>query len=574
MTRLLGAILAAIICTNTTDMRADTIRLRLIETSDVHGSFFPYDFIDRKPAQGTMARVATYVDSLRRTYGERLILLENGDILQGQPTCYYCNYVNTAMPNVAASIVNYMGYDAQNMGNHDIETGHAVYDRWVREVNCPVLGANIVDTATGEPYLAPYVILERCGLRIAVLGMTTPAIPHWLNEELWSGLRFDDMVSTARLWMEHIQQTERPDIVVGLFHSGRQGGITTADYTEDASLLVARQVPGFDIVFYGHDHALHCDTTAAGTLCLDPSCNALYVADAEIVVTVTDGRVTDKRVTGQLTSVEHLPVSHDYMAHFKAETDSVSAYVNQHIGTFTAPANTRDAYFGNSAFCDFIHNMQLDITGADISLNAPLTFDAGIDAGEVLMSDMFNLYKYENMVYVMLMTGNEVRRHLEMSYDQWVNTMHTADDHIMLMNGPQGDGQRWHFSNLAFNFDSAAGIDYEVDVTQPDGQKVRILRMTNGEPFDEDKYYRVVMNSYRGNGGGELLTKGAGIAHDELPKRIVYKSELSQRHYLTEYIRRAGTVTPAPNNNWRFVPQEWTAPAIERDRRLLFGQEQ
>ena len=573
MFRLSALLLTALL---SIDMSADTthtIRLRFVETSDVHGCFFPYDFINRKPLPGSMARVAHYVDSLRNEYGERLILLENGDILQGQPTCYYCNYVNTAMPNVAASIVNYMGYDAQNMGNHDIETGHAVYDKWARELQCPLLGANIIDTATGEPYLTPYIILQRAGLRIAVLGLITPAIPHWLNEELWSGMRFEEMVTAARRWMLHIQSNEHPDIIVGLFHSGRDGGIVTDDYSEDAALRVAEEVPGFDIVFYGHDHTLHRDTAeTTGTLCLDPSCNALYVADAEIDVTVCNNRVINKQVRGRLTDVKHLTPSDNFLQRFSAENDSVMNYVNQRIGTFTLPAYSKDAYFGNSAFCDFIHNMQLDITGADISFNAPLTFDARIDAGDVMMSDMFNLYKYENLVYVMRMTGREVRQHLEMSYDLWVNTMLTPDDHIMLLNdSATDDAGRRGFRNLAFNFDSAAGIDYEVDVTKPNGQKVNILRFSDGRPFNEDEWYNVVMNSYRGNGGGELLTKGAGIERDELPNRIVYKSELSQRHYLTEYIRAAGTVTPQPNNNWRFVPEEWTAPALKKDRKLIFG---
>ena len=186
---------------------------------------------------------------------------------------------------------------------------------------------------------------------------------------------------------------------------------------------------------------------------------------------------------------------------------------------------------------------------------------------------MFNLYRYENELYVLKMTGEEVRKHLEMSYDLWVNTMTSADDHIMLLNdGSTDDKQRFMFKNLAFNFDSAAGIDYEVDVTKPNGQKVRILRMSNGEPFDEHKWYKVAMNSYRGNGGGELLTRGAGIPKEEIPNRIIYQSERDQRHYLMQEIEKAGVLNPQPHNNWRFVPEEWTVPAIERDRKLLFGE--
>ncbi|MBR6441877.1 MAG: 5'-nucleotidase C-terminal domain-containing protein, partial [Bacteroidales bacterium] len=114
------------------------------------------------------------------------------------------------------------------------------------------------------------------------------------------------------------------------------------------------------------------------------------------------------------------------------------------------------------------------------------------------------------------------------------------------------------------------GIDYEVDVTKPDGEKVHILRMSNGEPFDPEKWYNVAVNSYRGNGGGELLTKGAGIPQEELKNRIIYQSEHDQRYYLTEEIKKMGRLNPQPHHNWRFVPEEWAVPAIARDRKLLF----
>jgi len=556
--------------------QAQNVEIKVIQTSDVHGSFFPYDFINRRNKKGSLARVSSYVNEMRKKYGKNVILLDNGDILQGQPTCYYCNFVKPTMPNLAASVVNYMRYDAQTVGNHDIETGHPVYDKWIKEVKCPILGANIIDTRTNKPYVHPYTIIKRDGVKVAVLGLLTPAIPNWLKESLWTGLRFDNMVKSAKYWVKHIQTKEKPDVIIGLFHSGREGGIHTPEYDEDASLTVAREVEGFDIILFGHDHTRYAgwvkSNAGKDVLCLDPSCDAYMVSDATISIRKAKGKVVSKKITGDVIDITGQPIDEKYVQHFKADIDSVNAFVNRKIGRFESTIYTRDCYFGSAAFTDFIHDLQLKITGADISFNAPLSFDARINKGDVYVSDMFNLYKYENQIYVLKMTGKEIRNHLEMSYDLWVNTMKSPDDHIMqISEWAKQDRQRFGFKNLAFNFDSAAGIIYEVDVTKPDGQKVRILSMADGTPFDESRWYKVAMNSYRGNGGGELLTKGAGIPRAELKSRIVFESEKDQRFYLMNEIEKAGVMNPQAHNNWKFVPEEWTKPAIERDRKLIFG---
>ncbi|MBR5656505.1 MAG: 5'-nucleotidase C-terminal domain-containing protein [Prevotella sp.] len=577
MKKTVAVCLVALCMSIPTMAKQKTIRIKVIETSDVHGSFFPYDFITRNPKAGTMARVSSYVNAMREEYGENLILLDNGDILQGQPTCYYSNFIDTESPNIAAEVTNYLKYDAQTIGNHDVEPGHAVYDKCIKDVKCPMLGANIIDTKTGKPYLQPYIIFNRQGVKIAVIGLLTPAIPNWLSNSLWSGLRFEEMVTSAKHWMSVVQETEHPDIVIGLFHSGKEGGIITPEYDEDASIKVAKEVPGFDIVLYGHDHTRHHDiiTNIAGqeVVCLDPANNANSVADVSINLTMKRKKVVEKVITGGLINMNDQPVDEAYMQHFQQRIDEVNNFVNRKIGEFKSSIYTRDCYFGSSAFNDLILNLELQITKADIAFNAPLSFNASIKEGPIYMSDMFSLYRYENQLYVMRLTGEEIRKHLEMSYDLWVNTMQSPDDHLLLLDEQTtGDQQRLGFKNFSFNFDSAAGIDYEVDVTKPDGQKVHILQMSNGQPFDEKKWYNVAVNSYRGNGGGELLTHGAGIPRDSLESRIIWRSEKDQRYYLMKEIEKQQVMDPQPNNNWRFIPEEWVKPAAERDRKLLFKQ--
>lgn len=575
MKRLISLIMILAAGFNTINAQEHTIKLKIVQTSDIHGNFFPYDFINRKAWGGSLARVHAFAEEQRKTFGENLILLDNGDILQGQPSVYYYNFIDTVSSHLCADMLNFMRYDAANMGNHDIETGHAVYDRWVKECNFPVLGANIIDTKTGAPYLPPYRIIERDGIKIAVLGLITPAIHAWLAENLWEGLQFEDMETSARKWVKIIQEKEKPDILIGLFHSGRDASKNTGKWNENASLTVAQNVPGFHIVLMGHDHRQFCQNVpnceGNYVMAVNPGSNGNAVSDIDITIT-KNGNETSMNIDARLTDMNKYEPSQEFMAHFKKQYDDVDNFVKQKIGTITASLDTRPAYFGSSAFIDFIHTLQLAISGADISFAAPLSFDATIDKGDIYMSDMFNLYKYENMLYVMELTGKEIKDYLEYSYSIWTRQMTSPDDSLLLLKDitPEEDKSHAIFANPSYNFDSAAGIIYTVDVTKPQGEKISISSMADGTPFLMDKTYKVAINSYRGNGGGELLTRGAGIPQDQLHARIVFSTDKDLRFYLMEYIRKQGTLSPKALNQWRFIPDEWVKQAAKRDYDLLF----
>lgn len=554
------------------------VRLKVVQTSDIHGNFFPTDFIRQRPAEGSLARVAAFVKEQRQVYGNRLLLLDNGDILQGQPSAYYYNYIDTVSTHLTAAVMNYMGYDAGNMGNHDIETGRVVFDRWMTDCSFPMLGANIVDKATGQPHCQPYAVFERDGVKVAVLGMITPAIPVWLSENLWHGLRFDDMEETARRWVKIIREKEKPDVLIGVFHAGQKALVMGGKYRDNASLEVAVNVPGFDLVLMGHDHARACKkvTNVAGdtVLVMNPANNGRVVSDADLTLTLREGRVVSKHLDGTLTEMDAYDPDEAFMQHFAPQYEAVSSFVSKQIGRLTKTISTRPAYFGPSAFVDLIHELQLAISGAEISLVAPLSFDAEIQAGVVKVSDMFNLYKYENMLYTMRLSGREIKGLLEMSYGQWVNQMKSADDDLLLFRGSghKGAEERSTFRYPSYNFDSAAGIVYTVDVTKPAGERVHVLQMADGKPFLLDKMYEVALNSYRGNGGGELLTKGAGIAQDALKDRIVRSTDKDLRYYLMRYIEQQKVIVPRALNQWKLIPEKWTIPAAKRDYRRLFGE--
>lgn len=558
---------------------AEELTFRIVATSDMHGCFFPYDYINKCEMPGSLSRVSTRVKQLRDSLGEdRVILLDNGDILQGQPTAYYYNYISDVTPHPVARMIDYVGYDAQTIGNHDVETGHGVYDRYCKDLkDIPLLAANAINKSIGEPYFTPYTILEKSGVKFAVLGLITPAIPAWLPENLREGIEFEDMVISASKWIEIIREKDKPDFIVGLFHSGLDSTTTTGKWRENASMLVAENVRGFDIIISGHDHKKFSnasDRQSDSPIVLNPANNAMNSAEVEINVKRVNGEIVGKTIKGEIVDISNLEPDQNFIRKFSAENQEVKDFVDRIIGRSAGELSVRDAYFGPSAFMQLLHDLQLAISGAEISFAAPLSFDSTIKEGDLSVSDMFKLYKYENMLYTMNLTGKEIKGYLEYSYSKWIDTMDSPEDHLILFSKDSSSAAKGDYNLLlypAYNFDSASGINYTVNVTKPVGQRVEIQSMAYGTPFDLNKFYTVAVNSYRGNGGGDLLTKGAGIRQDSLSQRVVKSTDRDLRYYLIKEIEKRGTISPKVNYNWRFIPEGIAREAISRDRRYLFG---
>jgi len=569
--------------------RPDTLKLKLIETSDVHGAIYPFDLKENVPTNNSLAQVMTYVKNERTKPGQMVILLDNGDILQGDPMVYYSNFEKTDVPHICSRVMNYMDYDAATIGNHDIEAGHPVYDKLRKEFKFPWLAANAVSEKTGKPYFKPYYIIKKEGVKIAVLGMITPAIPKWLPEKIYKGIRFEDMIESAKKWVGKIIEEEKPDLLIGLFHAGVEsdynGQQATDKLNENASRLVAEQVPGFNVVFVGHDHHGWNEKVKnwAGkeVLIVGPTSRAYDVAVANIDLTLH--KVTNhyqKNISGEIVEMKNVEADPAFIKEFQPAFDEVKDFVSRPIGSFTETISTRDALFGDSKFTDLIHEIQLEITGAEISFAAPLSFDSQINKGEVYVRDMFKLYKFENLLYTMELGGQEIKDYLEYSYNLWYNQMANENDHLLqfktdslghLQKSPRGD--TYLLENAYYNFDSGEGIVYTVDLQKPVGEKVTIISMADGSPFDLNKTYKVAVNSYRGNGGGNHLTIGAKIRPELLKDRIVNSTEKDLRYYLMKWIEDKGTVTPKLANNWHVIPELWWEKGKEKDYPLLYGNE-
>ena len=456
---------------------AQTVTVKIIETSDVHGAIFPYDLKDNKETSNSLARVTTYLKEQRADSNQIVFLLDNGDILQGDPVVYYYNFEKTDTIHLYADVMNYMKYDAATVGNHDIETGHDVYDKFNKEINFPWLAANAINTTTNESYFKPYTTIERRGVKIAVLGLTTPAIPQWLPEKIWTGMRFDDMVETAQKWVKKIRETEQPDLMIGLIHAG-------VDYTyndqnentyknENASQLVAEKVEGLDLVFVGHDHAGWNFKTKSPSgkevLILGTTAGARNVAVANYILKYDKMcMIYDKKeIKGELIDMKNYAPDIEFMNRYKNNFEEAKNYVSRSVGEFSEMISSRDAMFGPSKFVDLIHTIQLDLTDADVSFSAPLSFNAKIDKGNVFVSDMFDLYKYENLLYTMEFTGQEIKDYLEFSYGNWFNQMKDENDHLLKFKLDEGGNVKYsertkspELEERYYNFESAAGIDY------------------------------------------------------------------------------------------------------------------
>jgi len=562
------------------------INLKVVQTSDVHGAFFPFDFINNKAIDFGLAQVYSYIQAQRADKNQEVLFFDNGDFLQGQPTVYYANYVDSSQYHLVAQVMNFMGYNAASVGNHDIEAGPEIYDKLLQQFDFPWLSANTIDTRTGKPYFKPYQIFNIKGLKVAVMGLTTPGIPRWLPKRLWPNMEFTDMVKSAQMWMDSIQIKEKPHVVIGLFHAGHnanyEGSNPSLPLNENASLLVAKQVKGFDAVLIGHDHDRTIKRIAniAGdtVIILDPGSNAHMVSDLTIKVILSDkGKIISKKVNGELVSMHDQIPNHEYVSHFSDFSINVANFVARKIGVFQSEVSTRDSYFGPSAFVGLVHSVQLGISNADISFAAPLSFDAKIEQGPVFVRDMFKLYSYENLLYIMNLTGKEVKDYLEYSFGLWFNTMESENDNLLLFRKDEnglvdlnGRGRAMLKSSF-FNFDAAAGIKYQVDVSKPVGQRVMIICMEDDTPFSESETYKVAINSYRGTGGGGHLVEGAGIPFNELNNRVVSVSQMDLRHYLIKWIEHVGKVNPTEPSNWELLPTEWIQKASQKDRNLLFG---
>lgn len=519
-------------------------KIIICATSDIHGAYFDSLYISGEANKTSMANVSQYLKDLR-VAGEKPVVIDNGDNLQGNNAAYYFNYVATKEKHVFSKIVDYMGYDAVVLGNHDIEAGHEVYDRIAREIRRPYLAANaaldldengVADMDEGksktktasDSYFLPYCVIRRDGIRIAVIGMTNGNIKNWLSSSQWHGIDFQIASDIAQELVDEVIEKEKPHLVVISIHSGK--GSDNTDRENEAYYL-ATHVKGVDLVISGHDHkpvAQVCENEdGKQVLLMNPGWSCIAVAQAEFLLDIKDDKVVSSSVSSRIIPMTEVPVDPDYVAYFKEDYNKVRDFACRPVGELADDIYFADALEGPSTFINLLQKVQLSASGADISFAAPLTSRGFVKKGTVAFQDLATIYRFENQLYVVKLTGAQVKDYLEMSYDNWVNGVQPS-----------------------YNWDSADGIIYTVSKSAPKGSRVNIVSMSDGSAFDPGKSYDVAMTSYRASGGGYLLRDGAGVDPKEVEIVEQYKDI---RSLIYEYMQREQVITPTVSDNWSFV---------------------
>jgi len=550
-----------------------TEKIKIIATTDVHGSIFPHDFSTGKEKNSSLAHVMSFVREERNNKLQEVFLFDNGDILQGSPTVYFYNYESTSIPHLVSRVFNYMGYDVCTIGNHDIEAGHEVYDKIVKEMKMPWLSANALNSTNNLPYFTPYKIFNTSGIKIAVLGMITPLIPEWLPESLWENIIFEDIVASSKKWIEIIKKEENPDFIIGLFHSGvdfNYGNQTENTLkNENAVALTAKYVEGFDVIISGHDHKEY-NRKINNTIVLGPGSHCNKVGVIEI-------NLSTKEISSSIQELNDFSPDSLFLDEFSEDYNKIISFVSEKIGFLEYDITTKNAYFGNSEFVDLIHKIQLDVSSADISFAAPLSFDVTLKKGDLDVGSMFNLYKYENFLYTIKLSGNEIKKYLEYSYANWFNTVYSSDDFMLSLREIRNNSndkerrKKYQLTTPYYNLDYAVGLNYSVDISKKPNERITIISLSDGNPFDLEKTYTVVLNSYRGNGGGGHLTQGVGLSKDELKLRLISSSKRDFRKFIIDYIKNTKKIIPFRYDNWKIIPEEIFNKCRQIEFELLFG---
>jgi 2',3'-cyclic-nucleotide 2'-phosphodiesterase/3'-nucleotidase len=517
------------------------VHITIVATTDLHGNILPVNYYTNKPDAGGLARAATLIKRARQE-NPNFLLLDSGDTIQGTPLEYYHNKKNNQPPDPMMLIMNALQYDAMAVGNHEYNFGLKVLEKARSEARFPYLSANTYDKGTDHTHYQPYLVKEIAGLRVGVLGLTTPGIPNWDNEQNYAGLEFNEPLPEAKKWVAVLREKEKVDVVVVAMHMGLEGDLNTGEITpgqvpnENQAIAIAKQVPGVNVILMGHTHRDVPALVINGVLLAQADHWGRHVARVDLYLD------QDQNGRWQIAVESSLTIPTDDRVEPDAEASKLAGpydretqtWLARAIGESSAELTADDARFRDTAILDLIQRVQLEAGQADVSMAASFNPRARIPKGAITVREMAGLYVYENTLVVLEVTGVQLKAALEHSaryFGEYVPGKTPAE--LVDQRIP------------AYNFDVAEGVNYDLDITKPFGQRIRNL-VFRGRPLDPNQKLRLATNNYRINGGGGYTM------YKEAP--VVYQSSELIRDLIIDWIERHKTIPIEPTNNWKIVP--------------------
>lgn len=522
-------------------------QITILATTDMHGNVLPIDYYANKPDARGLASAATIIKQARKD-NPNLLLLDSGDTIQGTPLVYYHNKKNNQPPDPMMLAMNALHYDAMAVGNHEYNFGLNVLGKARREANFPWLSANTYKKGTDQTAYDPYLVKDVKGVRVGILGLTTPGIPNWENAENYAGLEFRETVSEAKKWVKILREKERADVVVISMHMGLEEDLRTGKVdpgqvkNENAAVAIAEEVPGVDVILMGHTHREVPSVYINGVLLTQADKWARRVARVDVYLEreTTNADAGNGRWRVAAKSARTIPVDErvkpdeEISRIIQPYDRETQAWLGRVIGQSSAELTARDARFRDTAILDLIQRVQLEAGKADVSMAASFNPQARIPQGPVTVRDIAGLYEYENTLAVLEVTGQQLKDALEHSaeyFRAYVPNKAAADLVDEKIPG--------------YNFDIAEGVTYDLNIRQPIGGRIENLRLHN-QPVTPAQKLRLVTNNYRINGGGGFsMYKTAPV---------VYRSSEEIRDLIIDWVERHKIIPPEPTNNWRLLP--------------------
>jgi 2',3'-cyclic-nucleotide 2'-phosphodiesterase (5'-nucleotidase family) len=536
----------------------ETIDLVVVTTTDVHGRLRAWDYYaNEAEAVRGLSRAATIVDSVRAANPGRVILLDAGDLLQGNPLAYVAARVSSDRTSPIVAAMNAMQYDAAAIGNHEYNYGVPYFDSVVRQAKFPFLSANTYRIApAGIHAYRPWTIIERAGVKVGIVGATTPGVAVWDAENIRGRLRFGEIVPAVRQAVQEARAAGA-DLILVTVHSGLDGPssydtVTTGVPAENVAGRIAADVPGIDLVLYGHSHRESRGTTIEQTLLIQPKNWATSVAIAHLVVSRLGppskescggcGAWTVSAKRSDLVQAAGHAESPTVLAATDAAHRETVAYVTTPVGTTTERWSTDSARVKDTPLIDFILETERKATGADLASTAAFSTDLVINPGPIAIAQVAQLYPYDNTLRAVRITGKQLRDYLEFSARYWRTPASATGP---LVADPAIPG---------YNFDIVSGVDYVIDVSRPIGSRITRLDYKGVGVRDGDSFTMALNNYRQTGGGGYAMLSGAPVVYDKQQEiRQLLIDEVKRRGVL----RQADYFTP----NWGLVRGAATATA-------------